>query len=147
MESLFKYTLEEISMQKITFPVLLMVGLFLMGCAYQHRPLLTPEIEISNATSMDHVKTTVKTVLRKIGWTIESETPGITIASLRKTSLYAKIEVDYSGSQIKIKHLESENLNYSNRKKGGETIHSRYLTWVRNIEKNLNRALNPLPIQ
>lgn len=132
-------------MKKNVVSVFVLGGMLMLGCAYRHRPLINPQVEIINKISVDQVKTTVGRVLRVVGWRVESENPGVTVASLQKGELYAKIQVNYSETHVDIRHLDSRNFNYSNISGEGETIHSHYLSWVNNISALLNKALNSLP--
>lgn len=120
-------------------------GMLLLGCAHKHRPLVNPEVEILNTVTLDQVKATTARVLKVIGWKIEEEKPGVTVASITKETLYAKINVEYTVKNITVRYVDSKNLNYKNVSGNGETIHSRYLNWANNVAVYLGRALNTLP--
>lgn len=120
-------------------------GVVALGCAYKHRPMNSPEVEIINKVSLNQVQMVVKRVLTVIGWKVESETAGVTVASIKKEALFAKIKVEYTPTEIKINYVDSQNLNYRNVSGKGETIHSRYLNWVNNLADKLSRAINTLP--
>ena len=120
-------------------------GVIVLGCAYKHRPMNNPEVEIINKVSLDQVQMVVKRVLTVIGWKVESETSGVTLASLRKETLFAKIKVEYTTTEINIHYVDSQNLNYRNISGKGETIHSRYINWVTNLADKLGKAINTLP--
>ena len=137
--------MEVSQVKKSIMSVFILGGFLLLGCAYKHRPLVNPEVEILNKVSLDQVKTTVGRVLRVVGWKIEDERPGVTIASLRKDTLFAKIKVDYTETHLTVRYVDSQNLNYENISGEGETIHSRYLNWANNVATLLSRALNSLP--
>lgn len=125
--------------------VALVSGLLMIGCAHKHRAMTYPEVEILNTVSVDNVKTVVGRVARVVGWKVESETPGLTVASIQKESLYAKINIEYTAKQVTIRYVDSKNLNYKNISGRGETIHSRYLNWVNHLAEMINRAINSLP--
>lgn len=125
--------------------LVLLSGFVVMGCAHKHRPMTNPDVEIINKVSLDQVQMVVKRVLTVIGWKVESEKPGLTVASLRKEILFAKINVKYTTTEINISYVDSENLNYRKISGKGETIHSRYINWVTNLADKLNRAINTLP--
>lgn len=120
-------------------------GIIVMGCAHKHRVMNNPEVEIINKVSLDQVQMVVKRVLTVIGWKVESETSGVTLASIRKESLFAKVKIEYTTKEININYVDSQNLNYKNISGKGETIHSRYINWVNNLADKLGKAINTLP--
>jgi hypothetical protein len=121
----------------------LVVATILVAGCVTRKPLINPEASVPSTASQEQVKNTVREALTHYGWIIDEEKPGATIAHLQQEELFARIQVDYDSKHAVVRHLESKNLKYSKSSSGEEEIHSRYMTWARNISERINNQLHP----
>jgi hypothetical protein len=119
--------------------VVVVVSVAGAGCGHRSRALYEPGTIVASEYRGD-VKQGIRQALFDFGWFVESDRPGEIIARQTKGDIQARVKVLYSGRKITVKYLDSMNLNYSN-EEGFETIHSRYNTWVRNLEKRIYQLL------
>jgi|KBSMisStaDraftv2_1062788.scaffolds.fasta_scaffold524204_2 hypothetical protein len=113
------------------------------GCAYQHAPLVTPTVTLTESTSKGQMQQAVRKTLVNRGWKIDSETLGSTTAHIQQNKLFANIRVDYDEKQATVRHLDSQNLNYEKSVNGEERIHNHYNFWANSIVNDIRKDLNP----
>jgi hypothetical protein len=75
------------------------------------------------------------------GWIVTRQDPGYLEATLHLRSHMAKIGISYDTGSVRIKYLESTNLDYEV-KKDGAHIHGNYLKWVDNVVRDISAQLN-----
>lgn len=74
------------------------------------------------------------------GWVVTGQEPGYVEATLHLRTHVAKIGINYDTRQVKLRYLNSENLDYEV-KKGAPHIHGNYLKWVNNVMLDINVQL------
>lgn len=105
------------------------------------------ETVLAAPASIEAVEAAVDGGLIDKGWTIESKTPGRTVASIRvREEHFARIAVTYDTRAFAINLISTEGL-LQNDKRG--TIHGAYGRWSRNaiagINNRLRRSAPPPP--
>jgi len=94
---------------------------------------------IAAASTPEITNTAIEKALANRGWLIAKEEPGKVYATLHLRSHTAKILISYDADQIEIEYMDSDNLKYRKDKKGKEYIHKNYLSWVKNLLKDISK--------
>lgn len=112
-----------------------------IGCAHQHRALYQPTpISVPDRISQGELERRIEVALTKRGWIVDKKRRGEMQAHIARGTASARINVGYSRDQVKINYVSSQNMNFASTPQG-PTIHTRYNTWVKNIEKDLRLAM------
>lgn len=74
------------------------------------------------------------------GWVVTRSDPGYMEATLHLRSHVATIGIRFDASQVQIRYVSSENLDYE-LEKGVPHIHGNYLRWVNNVVHDINIQL------
>lgn len=123
------------------FRALLVVPLasLLMAAA----PLLVdPQpLAVPAGLSEKDVSQAVRMGVSKRGWIVTRQDPGYVEATLHLRTHMAKIGISYDTQSVRIRYLDSTNLDYEV-KKDGPHIHGNYLKWINNVVSDISVQLN-----
>jgi len=104
--------------------------------------LVDPEpIPVPAGLSEKAVNQAVRVGVAKRGWIVTRQDPGYLEATLHLRSHVAKIGITFDTQSVRIKYLESTNLDYVV-KKDGAHIHANYLKWVENVVRDISVQLS-----
>lgn len=104
--------------------------------------LVDPEpVPVPAGLSEKAVSQAVRVGVSKRGWIVTRQDPGYVEATLHLRSHMAKIGITYDTQSVRIKYLDSSNLDYE-QKKDGPHIHGNYLKWVNNVVHDISVELN-----
>jgi hypothetical protein len=104
--------------------------------------LVNPEpIRVPAGLSEKAVTQAVRVGVAKRGWIVTRQDPGYLEATLHLRTHMAKIGISYDTESVRIKYLESTNLDYEV-KKDGPHIHGNYLKWIDNVVRDIAVQLN-----
>lgn len=129
--------------RKILYPVLILpvVFAFMAGTPAQARvyELYTPDPIVVPKSKSARVNKAIKKVLFRRNWRVKTIKSGHYRATYTKPGRggrmhKAVVDVIYKGGKIRVKYVDSRDLNYD---KESNTIHGAYNRWVQNIEKDL----------
>jgi hypothetical protein len=105
------------------------------------KPLVDPEpIAVPAGLSDKAVAKAVLVGVSQRGWAVTKQEPGYMEATLHLRTHMARIGITYDTRQVKIRYLESENLDYK-MKNGVPQIHRNYLSWISNVVLDINVQL------
>lgn len=103
------------------------------------KPVLTPneQLHLAQPVSDVQVKKAVLVTLKKRGWSVTRNDPGLVQAEIevRKT-FFAAVDIPYSASGYQIRYRDSHELGYHDGK-----IHRNYNRWVHALDRNILREL------
>lgn len=120
-----------------------LVALLLPPSNVEAALLYTPPTIKVNGMSRSQVEKGIKKALYRRGWQAKKIKSGLIRATYvkasRKTSLKAVINIYYSKNSIRIKYNSSEGFSYN---KADNSIHKRFNSWVKNVEKDIKVELN-----
>jgi hypothetical protein len=91
---------------------------------------------ISKVKSTDDVKKAIHAACLGRGWKVQDISPNITIATLMLGNNTAVVEIKHDMKTYSITYKESTGL-----KSDGEKIHTRYNTWIRNLDNDIQKNL------
>ncbi len=125
-------------MKKI-IAIVLLAGL-VAGC------ITKPIYQVSNRPmpygaqnlSMDQVQRAIVAGVQNRGWRVEPLAPGRLRATQRQEKLSAVVDVVFDQQTFSIIPVSSSGF----REGDGTTIHTRYNLWIRNLERDINSAVN-----
>lgn len=111
-------------------------------------PLKDPDpIAVPAGFSVEQVAKAIKVaVASRTGWTITKDEPGQYEATLNVRQHMLKVNIPYSASSVAIKYVDSQNLDYGE-KKGVKVIHPKWVNWTRNLSTDIQRELNVLAVK
>ena len=127
-------------MRTANLKALLLVPMLVLLMAMT-KPLVDPEPLLVPAGLSD--KAVAKAVLVGVlqrGWVITRQDPGYMEATLHLRSHMARIGINYDTQHVKVRYLDSENLDYE-MKQDVPHIHRNYLNWVNNVVLDINVQL------
>jgi hypothetical protein len=112
------------------------------GCS--HKPIYNVEhhampAEAKKLTSQE-IGQRIRQAVAKRDWRCDETTPCVLICHHERRTHKAIVQIDYNRDFFSIHNVKTENLNYS-----AGTIHPKYNKWIKNMEKDIVRALS-LPI-
>jgi hypothetical protein len=126
---------------------LLLVPLAFMLMGSSKVVLTDPQpLSVPAGLSVQDVARAIKAgVVSRQGWTITKEGSNQMEATLNVREHMLKINIPYSATSVGITYVDSQNLDYSE-KKGVKYIHAKWVNWTRNllsdIQRELTRAAN-----
>ncbi|WP_319776887.1 hypothetical protein [Maridesulfovibrio sp.] len=122
--------------------VLIVCALFLGGC----RTAPIQNIEMApivaanqQARSMESVKNAIIKGGYSLGWQMSDVAPGHLVGTLNIRSHQAVVDITYTPETYSINYKDSTNLKHK-----GNTIHSNYNAWVKNLAGAINRELGQI---
>ena len=135
------------SRSRLAALLLIPLAFMLMGGATPI-PLADPEpISVPAGLNIEQVSKAIKVaVASRPGWAITKEDNGQFEVTLNVRQHMLKVNVPYSTSSVAIKYVDSQNLDYSE-KKGVKVIHPKWVNWTRNLASDIQRELNVLSVK
>jgi hypothetical protein len=134
-------------MARTRLVALLLVPLAFMLMGSSKVVLTDPQpLSVPAGLSVQDVARAIKAgVVSRQGWTITKEGSNQMEATLNVREHMLKINIPYSATSVGITYVDSQNLDYSE-KKGVKYIHAKWVNWTRNllsdIQRELTRAAN-----
>jgi hypothetical protein len=127
--------------------LLVPIAFMLMGGAMPI-PLKDPDpIAVPAGFNVEQVSKAIKlAVASRTGWTMTKDQPGLFEATLNVRQHMLKVDIPYSASTVAIKYVDSQNLDYGDRK-GVKVIHPKWVNWTRNLTTDIQRELNVLAVK
>jgi len=127
--------------------LLVPIAFMLMGGAMPI-PLKDPDpIAVPTGFSVDQVSKAIKlAVASRTGWIVTKDVPGLFEATLNVRQHMLKVNIPYSASTVAINYVDSQNLDYGERK-GVKVIHPKWVNWTRNLATDIQRELNVLSVK
>ena len=120
-----------------------LTAMMLVGCATPHpvrnitaEPVVGPA---GRAVSMDEVGKAILRAGATRGWQMKLMEPGYIVGTLNVRSHVAIVDVRYTTKNYSITYKNSTNLNYD-----GTNIHSRYNSWISNLDHAIKAQLATL---
>lgn len=102
-----------------------------------------PEIVGIEGMSYKQVKKGIKKGLFSKGWQAKDIKKGLIRGTYtkvgKKTTLKATVNIYFTNKTVRIKYHDSQDFRYD---KAAGTIHTRFNSWVKNIEKHIRSNLN-----
>jgi hypothetical protein len=86
--------------------------------------------------SMDDVAQAIWRAGNRLGWQIETVSPGALRGTLKLRQHVAVVAIAHDTSTVRITYQDSTNLKYD-----GQEIHRRYNQWVQNLERGIQMEL------
>jgi hypothetical protein len=84
----------------------------------------------SDNVTIDQVGDAIVRAGASLGWVVVEDSPGHMVGTLDVRSHHAVVDIRYTTETFNIAYRDSSNLLYD-----GSSIHSRYNTWVKNLER------------
>lgn len=109
------------------------------GCSHppiynvEHHPLPVEAKKLS----LQEVSQRIRQALSQRDWRCDETTPSVLICHLERRTHKAIVQIDFGRDFFSIHNIKTENLN----SKSG-TIHPKYNKWIKNMEKDILRALS-----
>lgn len=127
------------------FALLFVFCIPLCGC--KSRPVLTDPAPVGIAgLDKDKVERAILTALPNRGWEmLEKNGQVMTVQNIIRGQYTVVLNIDYSGDEIKIKYVDSTNLDYA-KENGVQYIHQSYNTWVSYLRQDIAAQVGPLRI-
>lgn len=122
--------------------VLVACALFLGGC--RTAPIQNIELApIASSSQKPHTMNDVKNAIIRggydRGWQMSDVAPGHLVATLNLRAHQAIVDITYTPENYSINYKDSTNLKHK-----GNTIHSNYNGWIKNLAASINFELNRL---
>ncbi len=113
----------------------------LTACGNRGAGIYRPTFTVAESVPKSKIGPTVRKALLARRWMIEKESPGMIQARYVRSQISCTIKITYTGHQVKIDYVDSQNLKYS---KKGETerIHRKYQLWIQNLERDIQVYAN-----
>lgn len=80
--------------------------------------------------------------LPKRGWTAEDVQPGRVVAFIAPRSHLLRVEILYDQRDIRIRYLDSDNLDATKDRAGNVTAHKKVNAWMLNLARDLAAAVS-----
>lgn len=116
----------------------LLCAFTLVGCAYKHQPIMTPNGTIPAGLTTKQVQDAIKVGCTSYNWDVTRVSGTAVEAQMNKASVGATVRIDFDKSNYSISLVDSVGLN-QNRSKN--EIHNRYNTWVTNLKNAIDTSL------
>ncbi|MDY6420167.1 MAG: hypothetical protein SPK70_06885 [Succinivibrio dextrinosolvens] len=110
----------------------------LVGCAYKHQQIMTPNGNIPAGLTTKQVQEAIKVGCSSYNWEITRISGTEVEAKMIKTNVGATVRIDFDNSNYSISLVESTGLMQNSSK---NEIHSRYNTWVTNLKNAIDTSL------
>ena len=124
---------------KTLFACLIISTLVISGCA-KTAPMVTPDFKVAISDNK-RVHDAIRNALVQRKWAIVKNEPNAIEATYTRGNEHsAHIRVTHNGNKIKITHVNSQELQYSQGPTGA-IIHRWYNTWVSNLERDIQVAI------
>lgn len=121
--------------------VLSMTAFLLSACAYKHQPIYNvtdhPIPTAAQSLSLADVEKNIIAAGEGRGWRFTKLEPGKLRAVQDVEKFSAAVDVSFDQKSYSIQHVSSRGMRES-----GDTIHSHYNFWIRNLESDIATRLN-----
>ena len=122
--------------------VVLGAALSAAGCGANLAPVLTINHApvVGTPPGVDGAAYVHESILRAVqrrGWMVEQDVPGMVVATIRRDTLFATVEIPYTATDFSIVHKASA----PGFKFDGQRIHKHYNTWVDNLRVSITAEL------
>jgi hypothetical protein len=116
-------------------------ALVLASCnEYRETPLIrSVPVALMRPADMKTVEWAIESSLAKRHWVIKEHAGQKYVAVLTERTHQVTIAIVYNADSARIDYIDSTNLLYENRP-GGEVIHKKYQTWVKNLGEEIKIA-------
>jgi hypothetical protein len=122
--------------------LMVVVGLFVGGCATKHPVLNVSQAPVTSNKSnigIDDVRQAIVRAGSGLGWQMDADRPGHITGRLMLRTHIAVVDIDYTPKNYSIKYRDSTNLDYD-----GSGIHRNYNGWIQNLDKGIQIQLQNL---
>lgn len=129
-------------MVRSRFAALLFIPLAFMLMGSSKVVLTDPEpISVPAGLKIQDVNKAIKMgIASRTGWAVTKDENGQIEATLTVREHMLKVNIPYSTTSVAIKYVDSQNLDYSE-KKGVKYIHAKWVNWTRNLLSDIQREL------
>jgi hypothetical protein len=128
------------------FSFVIVACLFLSACFGRIQPLYTVYKHKIPESAHILYESEISDVIHRAGierqWIMEEAKAGVIIATQKRQTHVAVIEITYTQTDYSIRYVESSDLLYN-----GSTIHRTYNHWVRNLEVDIEKGLQMAALQ
>jgi hypothetical protein len=128
--------------QKIFLVLLASVFAFGIGC----RTSLVYNVEKSPVTlygdgqaTMEQVEKAIVRAGASLGWKMKTVSPGVMVGTLAVRRHLAVVDITYNTQEYNITYKDSTALKYD-----GTNIHSRYNSWVQNLDQAISAQISTI---
>ncbi len=116
----------------------LLCAFTLVGCAYKHQQIMTPNGTIPAGLTTKQVQDAIKIGCSSYNWDVTRVSGTAVEAKMNKTNVAATVRIDFNNSNYSISLVDSVGLMQNSSK---NEIHSRYNTWVTNLKSAIDTSL------
>lgn len=110
-------------------------------------PLAIPEpIPVPATLAMDQVVRAIKLAMTARTWLIEGEAEGRIEARVNVRAHSARIAIEYDAREIRIRHIDSDNLEERTDRHGRRLIHRNYNSWLALLAQEIRLKLQEASI-
>ena len=102
------------------------------------KDISVPQGTVPNNLTSEQIERAVNDAGFNYNWQVKKTNDHEYIAFHSQKGLSATVKITFTGNSYRIVHVSSVGLSYDYDKK---TVHSRYNTWVRNLNKSLEEHL------
>ena len=118
---------------------LIFASLIISSCV-SNKAIVTPTGNVPANLTPDQIAEAVQDAAASYDWTVTKLNDNEFWAEHKHLGkdLSAQVKILFEGQNYKIDYVSSSGLNYNKEK---NTVHSRYITWVRNLNKAISDQL------
>lgn len=124
-------------MWKVKTPAPFLLALAITACVNHATPIYNVERSSFNSTEAldaSRAEQAIKAAGSRIGWNMETLSPGLIRGTLNLREHVAVIDINYDGRGFSIDYVDSENLNYD---EATNAIHKSYNKWIGILERRI----------
>lgn len=125
----------------IALAIVVTLALLLVGCrtAPVYNVADAPVNTTSSNVALEDMEKAITRAGVGLGWQMKPVEPGHTIGTLYLRSHMAQVDIRYNQQSYSITYKDSSELNYD-----GESIHSNYNGWIKNLDNQIKAQLSAL---
>ena len=118
-------------------------SLLAIGCDQYRTAQLTRDnpVVLPRAVAPSTLERAIESSLAHRRWTIVKHQPHRYRARLAEREHTLDVVIDYDNAGFTIKYVSSQGLLYEKNADGTETIHRKYLTWIKNLEVDIQERI------
>lgn len=128
-------------MSKRHFVMILLVALWLAGCATAPVLQSPRQASVPEAASVEDVEEAILDAMRTRGWSVAERSEGHIVADLNVRSHFARVDIRYDADSVTLEYVDSRNLEYEV-VEGEERIHGNFNSWMTNLITDIERSLS-----
>jgi len=125
--------------------IILLSAITISACAYKAQPIYNVDKALpdkAQSMSMDRIESAIIQGGAAYQWEFQKVGEGHLIATQRAPKFQATVDVFFDRQRYKIVHNSTVGLRDT-----GETIHSHYNVWIRNLEKGIDTRLSQVALE